>query len=71
MRSNSRAMKRKRKDPMEVIKSLILTPEQQAVLADIIEHPNIDVLQEMIELIYNTAIKAQFDAHIAALKIRS
>jgi putative transposase len=60
-------MKRKRKDPMELLKSLDLTPEQRTAFAEMLEHPDVDVLQEMIELVYNTAIKAQFDAHIAAV----
>lgn len=66
LRSNTRAMKRKRKDPMELLQSLDLTPEQRTAFAELLENPDVDVLREMIELVYNTAIKTQFDAHIAA-----
>lgn len=59
-------MKRKRKDPMDFLDSLDLTPESRAGLAEIFANPTVDVLNEMMELVYNAGIKSQFDAHIAA-----
>ena len=63
VRSNSRAMKRKRKDPME---SLNLTPEQRATFVDLLGKKDVDVLRSMLSLVYDAAIQAQFNEHIGA-----
>jgi hypothetical protein len=56
-------MKRKRKDPMTIPN---LTHEQRAAFADLLASKDQDVLKEMLSLVYDAAIKAQFDEHIGA-----
>jgi transposase-like protein len=56
-------MKRKRKDPMAIPN---LTHEQRAAFADLLASKDQDVLKEMLSLVYDAAIKAQFDEHIGA-----
>ena len=56
-------MKRKRKDPMAIPN---LTPEQRAAFADLLASKDQDMLKEMLSLVYDAAIKAQFDEHIGA-----
>jgi len=43
-----------------------LTAEQRAAFADLLGNNNIDVLREMLGLVYDAAIEAQFDHHIGA-----
>jgi transposase-like protein len=56
-------MKRKRKDPMSIPN---LTLEQRTAFADLLASKDQDVLKEMLSLVYDAAIKAQFDQHIGA-----
>ncbi len=43
-----------------------LTHEQRLAFADLLGSKNIDVLREMLGLVYDAAIEAQFDEHIGA-----
>jgi transposase-like protein len=56
-------MKRKRKDPMTLPN---LTPEQRSAFAELLGSKDIDVLREMLGLVYDAAIQAQFDDHVGA-----
>jgi transposase-like protein len=56
-------MKRKRKDPMTLPN---LTTEQRTALVDLLGTKDIDVLREMLALVYDAAIQAQFDDHVGA-----
>jgi putative transposase len=56
-------MKRKRKDPMT---TLNLTQGQREALAGLLATKDVDVLREMLQLVYGAAIEAQFDEHIGA-----
>ena len=56
-------MKRKRKDPMTIPN---LTLEQRTAFAELLASKDQDVLKEMLSLVYDAAIKAQFDRHIGA-----
>jgi transposase-like protein len=56
-------MKRKGKDRMQ---SLNLTPEQRAAFADMLGGKDVDVLRNMLAVVYDAAIQAQFDDHIGA-----
>ena len=55
-------MKRKRKkDPMTLPN---LSLEQRTALADLLGNKDVDVLREMLALVYDAAIQAQFDDHV-------
>ncbi len=56
-------MKRKRKDPMTLPN---LTLEQRTAFADLLGNKDVDVLREMLALVYDAAIQAQFDDHVGA-----
>jgi transposase-like protein len=56
-------MKRKRKDPMSLPN---LTHEQRTAFADLLGSKDVDVLREMLALVYDAAIQAQFDDHVGA-----
>lgn len=43
-----------------------LTREQQLALVDMLGSKDVDVLKEMLQLVYSAAIQAQFDEHIGA-----
>lgn len=43
-----------------------LTREQRLALVDMLESKDVDVLKEMLQLVYSAAIQAQFDEHIGA-----
>jgi hypothetical protein len=53
-------MKRKRKGPMTIPN---LTHEQRAAFAGLLTSKDQDVLKEMLSLVYDAAIRAQFDEH--------
>jgi putative transposase len=48
------------------MESLNLTPEQRATFADLLGKKDVDVLRSMLSLVYDAAIRAQFDDHIGA-----
>jgi putative transposase len=56
-------MKRKRKDPMTIPN---LTLEQRTAFAELLASKDQDMLKEMLSLVYDAAIRAQFDEHIGA-----
>jgi len=56
-------MKRKRKDPMTIPN---LTLEQRTAFAELLASKDQDVLKEMLALVYDAAIRSQFDQHIGA-----
>jgi putative transposase len=56
-------MKRKRKDPMTLPN---LTLEQRTAFAELLGSKDVDVLREMLALVYDAAIQAQFDDHVGA-----
>ncbi len=56
-------MKRKRKDPMT---NLNLPSGQREALADLLATKDVDVLREMLQLVYRAAIEAQFDEQVGA-----
>ena len=52
-------MKRKRKDPMNLPN---LTLEQRTAFAQLLGTKDVDVLRDMLALVYDAAIQAQFQA---------
>lgn len=48
------------------MESLNLTPEQRAAFVDLLGKRDVDVLRNMLSLVYDAAIQAQFDEHIGA-----
>jgi len=43
-----------------------LTHEQRTAFADLLGSKDVDVLREMLALVYDAAIQAQFDDHVGA-----
>lgn len=48
------------------MQSLNLTPEQRASLLDLLGNKDVDALRNMLAIVYDAAIQAQFDDHIGA-----
>jgi transposase-like protein len=48
------------------MQSLKLTPEQRSAFAELLGNKDVDSLRGMLTLVYDAAIRAQFDDHIGA-----